>query len=52
MRTSKPKLLDRLRLSISLAIETTGLKILAVYLHGSYGTEYMRADSDLALLSA
>ena len=54
MRTTKPELLDLLRLSIALAIEATGLEMLAVYLHGSYGTEYMRADSDLdlAFLSA
>lgn len=54
MRATKPELLDLLRRSIALAIEATGLKMLAVYLHGSYGTEYMRADSDLdlAFLSA
>jgi len=54
MRSTKPELLDGLRKSISQAIEATGLKMLAVYLHGSYGTEYMRADSDLdlAFLSA
>ena len=54
MRTTEPELLDSLRRSITLAIESTGLKMLAVYLHGSYGTEYMRADSDLdlAFLSA
>ena len=54
IRTTKPELLDGLRLSIALAIEATGLKMFAVYLHGSYGTEYMRADSDLdlAFLSA
>lgn len=54
MRTTKPELLDSLRLSIALAIKATGLNMLAVYLHGSYGTEYMRADSDLdlAILSA
>ncbi len=53
MRTTKPELLNRLRLSIALAIEATGLKMLTVYLHSSYGTEYIRADSglDLAFLS-
>lgn len=31
MRTTKPELLNRLRLSIALAIEATGLKMLTVY---------------------
>lgn len=49
IRTTKPEELNTLRLSIASAIKTTGLKMLAVYLHGSYGTEHMRADSDIDL---
>ncbi|MEQ6341795.1 MAG: nucleotidyltransferase domain-containing protein [Gammaproteobacteria bacterium] len=49
MRTIKRDDLSKFRQSIALAIEATGLKMIAVYLHGSFGTEYMRADSDIDL---
>jgi predicted nucleotidyltransferase len=38
-----------IRRIIELAIQQTGLRMIAVYLHGSYGTEYMRDDSDIDL---
>ncbi len=41
------------RPKVESAIQKTGLRMTAVYLHGSHGTEYMRDDSaiDIAFLS-
>ncbi len=47
MRTLKQNEESALRQTIASAIEETGLQMIAVYLHGSYGTEYMRNDSDI-----
>lgn len=47
MRTLKQNEESTLRQTIASAIEETGLQMIAVYLHGSYGTEYMRNDSDI-----
>lgn len=38
-----------LRNSIAQAAEVAGLQLIAVYLHGSYGTSFMRDDSDIDL---
>ncbi|MEQ1588828.1 MAG: nucleotidyltransferase domain-containing protein [Gallionella sp.] len=49
IRTTKTEDMNALQLSIIRAIEISGLRMTAVYLHGSFGTEYLRADSDIDL---
>jgi len=47
IRNLKQNDMTSIRQAVESAIRQTGLQMIAVYLHGSYGTEYMRADSDI-----
>lgn len=46
-RNLKQDELSAIRESIESAVKKSGLRMVAVYLHGSYGTEYMRDESDI-----
>jgi predicted nucleotidyltransferase len=47
IRNLKQDEMSAIRETIESAIQKTGLRMTAVYLHGSHGTEYMRDDSDI-----
>ena len=47
IRNLKQDEMSAIRETIESAIQKTGLRMTAVYLHGSHGTEYMRYDSDI-----
>jgi len=49
IRNLKQDDMTSIRQAVESAIRQTGLQMIAVYLHGSYGTEYMRDDSDIDL---
>jgi predicted nucleotidyltransferase len=49
MRTLQQDKVNTLRQILKQAVEETGLQMIAVYLHGSFGTPYMRDDSDIDL---
>lgn len=49
LRNLKQDEIGVLREAVESAIQKTGLRMIAVYLHGSYGTVYMRDDSDIDL---
>lgn len=47
IRNLKQDEMSAIRETIESAIQKTGLRMIAVYLHGSHGTEYMRDDIDI-----
>ena len=47
IRNLKQDEMSAIRETIESAIQKTELRMTAVYLHGSHGTEYMRDDIDI-----